>query len=301
MALSRREGVLIAVAIVGVAAAATVVLRDRAPAPDVAAQAPSFDAARTARSTGPSANALAAELDSLRAAFELEMERREVLEREVAALREALSSGSPIDDRRDAASADETSDDDAKEDGAALAAAGNAASPPGGAPPPSFDRDGLRAAGIREADVEALYERWTQLELDKLYLADEARRDGWAATRRYRRERRALQDAIRGELDEEGWDQWLYATGQNNRVVVGDVLDASPGERAGLLPGDQIVRYAGERVHTVRDVRSVTAQGVAGERVGVDVLRGGQLRTIGIERGPIGVILKEQRGQPGAG
>lgn len=246
-------------------------------------------------SAGTSPGSLVAEIDSLRAIVELEMEKRGELEQEVAFLREVVAelSGEPgLDGARGSgapASAAEGPGD------AQPVAKGPAAAAP---PPPSFDREGLLAAGVHGADIEALYQRWTQLEMDKLYLADEARREGWAGTGRFRRARRELQSAVREELGEDAWDQWLYATNQTNRVLVGDVLEASPGQRAGLRPGDQIVRYAGLRVHSVRDVRRLTAEGVVGEQVRVELLRGGNTLSVGVERGPIGVILKEQRRAP---
>jgi thiol-disulfide isomerase/thioredoxin len=63
-------------------------------------------------------------------------------------------------------------------------------------------------------------------------------------------------------------------------VIVRDVLRASPAERAGLLPGDRILRVDTASVDRPQDVvRSVSSRR-AGDRIGLSLLRGGAERLV---------------------
>jgi len=63
-------------------------------------------------------------------------------------------------------------------------------------------------------------------------------------------------------------------------VIVRDVLRASPAERAGLQPGDRILRVDATAVDRPQDViRSVSSRR-AGDRIGLSLLRGGAERLV---------------------
>lgn len=157
---------------------------------------------------------------------------------------------------------------------------------------PSFDAEGLLAAGFSSREVDRLRERWERLELDRLELNDRALREEWLFTPRHQDEHRALEATLRQELDEEGFDAYLYATGQPNRVFVKEVLGNSSASRAGVLPGDVIVSYDGERTFIPRDLQLATAQGQRGELVRIEVVRDGRPVTLQVQRGPLGIILR---------
>jgi S1-C subfamily serine protease len=67
------------------------------------------------------------------------------------------------------------------------------------------------------------------------------------------------------------------------------VLPGSPGEKAGLRAGDEVVSYAGQRVFNVGELNSLTFEGTPGESVVVDVVRDGQQLQLVVPRGPIGI------------
>ena len=67
------------------------------------------------------------------------------------------------------------------------------------------------------------------------------------------------------------------------------VLSGSPGNDAGLQPGDQLVSYGGERVFNVMDLRNLTMQGEPGQDVVIEVDRDGVRMQLTVPAGPIGI------------
>ncbi len=157
---------------------------------------------------------------------------------------------------------------------------------------PSFDAESLVAAGYSSQEAERLRERWERLTLDRLEVNNRALREGWLLEPRLREEHLALDTVFREEVGEEGYDAFLYATGQPNRVRVKEVIARSPASHAGMQPGDVIVSYDGERTFGTRDLQLATAQGRRGDLVRIEVVRDGRPLTLRVERGPLGIILQ---------
>lgn len=150
----------------------------------------------------------------------------------------------------------------------------------------------LEAAGWLPTEIERLRREFDAYELERLYLRDQATREGWRGGARFRREQRELLDELRGELGEDDYDAALYAEGRQNRVMVQSLLDDSPAQASGLRVGDEIIRYAGERIfEPIRLVR-LTVAGEAGRPVEMRVLRGGEEIRLFVPRGPLGVRLR---------
>lgn len=172
-----------------------------------------------------------------------------------------------------------------------------------GSPIGSFDPDRLVAAGFHRQDVERFRARLDEIEMKRLYLRDQAAREGWMNTPRFLEESRALLGelaGLRAEFDDPLYDWMLYSTGHPNRVAVHDVLSGSAGESAGLLRGDLIVRYDDQLVLSAGDLRQATIEGRPGEWVAVEVQRAGETtpRRILVPRGPIGVTLAPATVEP---
>lgn len=232
-------------------------------------------------STNTPSTALDSSLDPLRIdiaalAGELKSEReaREALEQEVDWLREELArlESPPLA-------------------GEAVASA-RASLAPSTAGAATFDEDRLLAQDLERERVEELRERYDANRLDELYLRDQAAREGWIRTPRYREELRDLRMGLREDLGDENYDYLLYAVGKDNRLVVGDVLKSSAAERAGLEPGDIVQRYDGQRIFNRNELQTATTQGKAGSTVAVDIERRGSLQRFYLPRGPLGVVLK---------
>lgn len=169
---------------------------------------------------------------------------------------------------------------------------------------PAPPRDGwpdeavLREAGISPADLELLRTRLEEIELERLYVRDQATREGWLGRPRFRLRMQELDrryEALREDLGDDVWDWVLYASGRDNRVVVSRVMQGSVSQDAGIEKGDVFLRYDDRRVFDVPGLQQATTTGQAGETVAVDVLREGEEYRFYVPRGPLGLGLGPTR------
>ncbi|MDH3450903.1 MAG: PDZ domain-containing protein [Gammaproteobacteria bacterium] len=162
----------------------------------------------------------------------------------------------------------------------------------------------LVRAGIEPAVADAIQQRVSALEMERLYLRDQATREGWRDSDRFAEAMRELAqpaEALRREFGDQVYDQYLYAMGQGNRVLVASTLQDSPAAAAGIRAGDTVLSYAGERVYSISDLQSATVAGEPGASVVVELVRDGVRWYATVPRGPLGVRLDITRRAPGAG
>jgi hypothetical protein len=162
----------------------------------------------------------------------------------------------------------------------------------------TFDEQALIEAGLRPDEAAYLRERYEQSMLDRLYLRDQAVRDGWQGRGHLATAQSQQEQRLQEELGLESYDLMLYGAGRRNRVVVGDVFSRSAGEGAGLKPGDMVRSYGGRPIFSIRELRGLTTQGEPGEYVSLEVERSGRLVRLELPRGPIGVMLRPERVLP---
>jgi hypothetical protein len=163
-----------------------------------------------------------------------------------------------------------------------------------------FDEPVLLAEGIEAELVEELRERFDESRMEELYLRDEATREGWLHTPRYRQELGDLRVGLREEIGDDDYDMLLYATGQNNRVIVRDVLQGSPALQAGFRAGDVVYSYDGQRIFDRSELLAATSEGKAGATVAIDLMRDDELQRVYLPRGPIGISMMKGKGAPNA-
>jgi len=159
----------------------------------------------------------------------------------------------------------------------------------------------LTGLGVDQDRAAEIAQRVNEVDLDRLYLRDQATREGWFNTPRYSEAMREINgdlNSLREEVGDNAYDRYLYATGQVNRVVVGSVIAGSSAEEAGLRAGDTVLRYDDQRVFSTSELQSATTQGVAGDLVTVTVLRGDQRLRLYVPRGPLGLRLRTERQHP---
>jgi membrane-associated protease RseP (regulator of RpoE activity) len=222
------------------------------------------------------------EVATLRQALDEERQERQALEAEVEWLREQLESAGWEEPAADAPEAEGDADVPA-------------ATPEAGekhAERPWFDAEALAKHGVPPSDVDLVRESFDASELALLNLEDQARREGWFDKPRYRLALRDQRVALRADLGDERFDALLFATGRRNRVVVTDLLDESPAQRAGLEPGDEILSYGESRVFGPMELKAATTAGTAGERVEIVVLRDGARERFFAPRGPLGIRMR---------
>ena len=145
----------------------------------------------------------------------------------------------------------------------------------------------LLEAGFAPGQAEWIAQRESELQMETLRARYEAERTGDLMD--FYRSGTAASDALRAEIGDADYERYLDATARPTSVSVASVLESSPAQRAGLKPGDQIVRYGGERIFSMSDLTRATMQGQPGEQVAVDVLRDGVTMQMVLPRGPIGI------------
>jgi predicted metalloprotease with PDZ domain len=146
-------------------------------------------------------------------------------------------------------------------------------------------RDRLVEAGFSPDRAEWILTRESELQMAQMQALFEARQSGerpdWTSMNPGR--------TLREEIGDREYEQYLEANGQPTSVWVGSVLETSPGQRAGLQPGDKIVAYGGERVFSYNDLRDATMSRKSGQSVVVDVVRDGIPMQVVVDSGPIGI------------
>ncbi len=164
-----------------------------------------------------------------------------------------------------------------------------------------IDADVLARGGFTTSEIQDLRARFEAIELEKLYLRDQATREGWNSKPRYARQMRELDaryGALREVFGDEAYDWILYASGRKNRVVVQRVMEASEAAGVGFEAGDVFLRYDDQRVFDPQALQRATNDGEAGRTVQVEVLREGEVVHLYPARGPLGIALLTQRSEP---
>jgi hypothetical protein len=164
-----------------------------------------------------------------------------------------------------------------------------------------FDASKLTELGMDERRAEWLRERFEALQMEELYLSDQARRDQSLHKPRYGRELLELREDTRAEIGDEDYDSMLYASGRHNRVLLSNVLQNSPAAAAGVQAGDVLVRYGDQAIYDVRDLLAATAGGELGESTSIDIERDGERLRLFVERGPLGARIQPLLRAPPAG
>ncbi len=156
-----------------------------------------------------------------------------------------------------------------------------------GGSPMRGEVDRLVEGGFAPDQAEWIVRREAELQMERLQARYDAMRDSdeqsWFG--------RGLSDdsALRAELGEADYERYLAATGRSTSAGIGAVIPNSPAHNAGFQPGDQIVRYDGERIYSMMDMTSHIMRSEAEGNVVVDIERNGMAMQLVIPRGPLGV------------
>ena len=251
---------------------------------DEAAQAPARAASLEERSIAagvtPAASFDGAVIDALRQRLDDEARARRALEQRVSELVrqvEMLESASA-----DPATGSETAaDDDTTTETSDRREAG------------WLNTQALIESGMDDMLAGELQLFYEQIEMDRLYLRDQSLREDWDRDA-YRSALDELEDReseLRQRLGEEGYDAYLYASGQPNRVAVTSVIASAPAGQVGIEAGDHILRYDNQRIYNWFELREATAGGNIGDTVAVEVDRDGQTLQFYLARGPLGIRM----------
>jgi hypothetical protein len=148
-------------------------------------------------------------------------------------------------------------------------------------------------AGFLPSQAEWITQREQELQMEALQSRFDAERNGedidWMA------DRTMASDKLREELGDADYERYLEANDRSTSVAVSSVIESSPAQTAGLMPGDQIIRYDGQRVFSMTDLTRQTMDGEPGQTVVVDVMRNGNLMQVVMPRGPVGITGGRRR------
>jgi hypothetical protein len=250
------------------------------PATRATADSPASDAGPPPPATGEAAQR------GLRESLAREIARSAALEAELEELRRQL----------EAAAAE--AGDSGSEHGTAEPAATDGERPKGEG---SIDGSILLAAGFEPGEVADVRQRLDEIELERLFVRDQAGREGWLQTQRFwdeaiRLSRQQLE--LRDEYGDGAYDWILYAMGSDNRVVANGVIQDSPAFQVGLEVGDVIVAYAGQRILSTHELQRAVLDGEPGDNVALDIERDGESMRFYFPVGPIGIRLDTIRQAP---
>jgi C-terminal processing protease CtpA/Prc len=150
----------------------------------------------------------------------------------------------------------------------------------------------LVAGGFTRERAEWIRQRTDEMTMAAIEVRDASVRDNTdPAAASFQIFTRGPGPALRAEMGDMEYEQYLRAIGRDPAVDIDEVLENSPASLAGLQAGDQIVYYGGTRVFEFTEVTPLTTQGRQGESVVVEILRDGQPMQIVVPRGPLGVRL----------
>ena len=142
-------------------------------------------------------------------------------------------------------------------------------------------------AGFTPERADWILQREAELQMEVMQARFDARRSGEPLNRF--NPSLNPNSVLRSEIGDAQYEQYLQANNRSTAISVGSVLESSPGQRAGLQAGDQIVSYDGNRVFDVSDLNEQTMLGEPGASVVVDITRDGVPMPVVLPRGPIGV------------
>jgi len=163
------------------------------------------------------------------------------------------------------------------------------------------NRKNLIAAGISPDEADDLLRRIGQQDFRRLELQNLIQRSDSTQRRQYSKELRELNQnkiSLRSEMGDENYDQYLYASNQNNRVKIRSVMAGSPAESSGLKPEDIILSYDDKKILSWPDIRAATIEGEIGSYISVEILRDGETLNLTVPRGTLGVELDATQIEP---
>lgn len=156
-------------------------------------------------------------------------------------------------------------------------------------------KDDLIAAGLAPDRADWILRRESELRYESMQARFEARNSG--TSQDFFDAALNPESMLRAEIGDADYEKYLEANNRPTAVSISGVMASSPGERAGLRPGDQIVNYDGQRVFSTWELVQQTMGGGGEGTVVVDLLRDGAPIQIILPKGPIGVEVGRSRGR----
>ena len=166
--------------------------------------------------------------------------------------------------------------------------------------PPTL-QEKLVTASIPLDTIQRIKQRVGENRLARLQLRDQAIREDWIDSPEYIEKEQQLPSptgGLREEFGDQVYDQYLYASGRPNRIIVREVFSGSAAEEAGIEARDIILGYASKLIFTMSELQQATTEGNSGEPVLIEILRDDLPFTTSAPRGPLGISMTITRKEP---
>ena len=157
------------------------------------------------------------------------------------------------------------------------------------------NKDNLVSAGVNPDTADDILRRISEQKFRRMELQNLIRRNASSGVRQYRTELRALDKnkiTLRSELADYEYDQYLFASGQSNRVQVSSVMAGSTADVHDIREDYVILYYDGKKILNTSDLRKATLKGDIGNFTNVEILRDGMQMSLMVPRGTLGVQLE---------
>jgi TolA-binding protein len=154
------------------------------------------------------------------------------------------------------------------------------------------DPERIRAAGFTQDRIDWLNRRVEELQMEaRQAQAEAASADELTAIDPLQAMMHVIEphSLLRPEIGDEEYERYLRAKGLRTTVDISRVLASSPAERGGLIVGDEIVSYGGERVFAFLELNSLAAKRSSRESVIVEIRRDGQSLQLTVPGGDMGI------------
>lgn len=230
---------------------------------------------------------LAERVQALEAAVSAEREARQLLEEEVFILYEVIEALEAETIPAAGASGDVPRESDTQGSGSGRLREGSRTMR---RDDPERRRAALTEAGFSPDRANWILQRESELRMEAMQARFEQMRTGDAQAPFERPI--SPESLLREEIGDAEYEMYLDASDRPTSVNVRQVLQSSPASSAGLLPGDRITHYDGERVFSTYDLTRQSLAGDAGENVVVNIVRDGMPMQVVIPRGPLGISTR---------
>jgi C-terminal processing protease CtpA/Prc len=144
----------------------------------------------------------------------------------------------------------------------------------------------LVKAGFDPIRADWIVERESQLQMAAIESAHREASDALPLSNI--ESRLAARRALREEIGDTEYEQYLAATGQSTSILVTQVLADSPAQSAGLQVGDEIINYDGTRVFNMIELNDKSRNGDSNQSVVLNIERQGAPMQLVLPRGPLG-------------
>lgn len=164
-----------------------------------------------------------------------------------------------------------------------------------------YNLETLIRGGLDPSRAEDIVRRKNSIELQRMALQDRATRENYLNSQAYFDELAVInqQDVtLRDELGDEGYDEYLYNSKQNNRIRISSVMLGSVAEQVGIQKNDIVLSYDNHRMFSWQELKDATTEGQLGDFVSLSIYRNGEIYSFSVPRGPLGIQLGSTRLAP---